>query len=206
MQLDVETYTAQVQDEGRLRLVPALWTRRLRLETLREAHAGALFPGLSDAVLYEFLGECAPENVESLAAQFRRNEGGASSGGQPLRFEWALWSLITRSYIGVIQARVHPDRSAHLSIVLFHEAWGQGYAREAVTATIDHIRDAWGVRDVLATVDVRNQRAIDLLTRLRFLRFGVLRRSDMLRCNPSDEYVYLLRLAPSPSGRSDAMA
>ena len=177
-----------------LRHLPTPHTLRLRLEPLLEAHAGPLFPGLSDVALYEFIGERPPENVEALAARFRRLELRTSPDGRQLWLNWALWSVLSGSYVGVVQATVHADHSAHLAFVLFHEAWGQGYAREASTATIDHIRDEWGVHDVRATVDVRNHRSIGLLTRLGFQRFGVFRSSDMPRSTPSEEYVYLLRL------------
>lgn len=180
-------------DATRLRHLPTRHTRRLRLEPLKEAHAEALFPGLSDGALYEFIGERPPESVEALAARYRRLEVRTSPDGLQLWLNWALWSVLSGSYVGVVQATVHPDRLAHLAFVLFREAWGQGYAREASAATIDHLRDAWGVHDVRATVDVRNHRSIGLLTRLGFQRFAVRRSSDMLPCTPTEEYVYRLR-------------
>jgi RimJ/RimL family protein N-acetyltransferase len=55
--------------------------------------------------------------------------------------------------------------------VLIHDAWGRGYAREAVDAVVEHLL-ASGVTDVLAYVDPRNERSLALLDHLGFARVG----------------------------------
>jgi len=163
-----------------------------------EAHAGALFPGLSDDTLYEFIGERPPESVEALAGRYRQLETRMSPDGRAIWLNWVLWSILGGSYVGVVQATVLPDK-AYIASVLFRAAWGMGYAREASAATIEHLRDEWGVNDFRATVDVRNHRSIALLTRLGFQRIAVRRSAGMIRSAPSEEYVYRLRLDPPSS-------
>lgn len=181
------------------RHLPTQHTPRLRLEPLKEAHAAALFPGLSDEALYEYVGERPPESVEALAGRYRQLETRASPDGREIWLNWALWSVLGGGYVGVVQATVRPDHPAHIASVLFRDSWGMGYAREACAATIDRLRDEWGVIDVQATVDARNRRSIALLTRLGFQRIAMRRSAGMSRRAPADEHVYHLRLDPPSS-------
>ena len=171
-------------------------TRRLRLEPLEEAHAFALFDGLQGDALYEFINDRAPESVRMLAERYRRLAARLSPDGREAWLNWALWSVPARRYVGLVQATVHSNRSAHIAYVLFEEAWGNGYAREGSAALIDHLLFEWGVSDFWATVDVRNRRSIALLERLGFLRVAVRRNAEVIRGDPSDEFEYYLALEP----------
>ncbi|MGE5175790.1 MAG: GNAT family N-acetyltransferase [Hyphomicrobiales bacterium] len=143
-------------------------TPRLNLEPIEEAHARALFLGLRNDALYEFLDERPPESVDALAERYRRLSRRVSPDGREAWLNWALWEPAARRYVGTVQATVHPGRSAHVAYVLFEDAWGQGLAREAIAAMIEHLRAAWGVRHLLADVDPRNRRSIALLEALGF--------------------------------------
>lgn len=167
-----------------------LHTARLRLEPLVEAHAQALFVGLRHEALYEFISERMPESVETLAERYRRLESRVSPDGRESWLNWALRSLERDRYVGWVQATVHPDHSAHVAYVLFHDAWGHGYAREAVQALIVHLRDAWRATRVLATADVRNRRSIALLEALGFQRGAVRKPVEVSPGTLSDEVVY----------------
>jgi RimJ/RimL family protein N-acetyltransferase len=173
-----------------------LHTRRLRLEPLEEAHAKALFAGLRRDDLYEFTSDRAPENVETLAEGYRRLVTRMSPDGRESWLNWALWSVSEGCYVGLVQATVQANRRAHIAHVLFHTAWGKGYAREASAAVIDCLYYEWGVRDIWASVDTRNRRSIALLEKLGFLRLGVRQNAEMIRGTPSDEYIYCLPLDP----------
>jgi ribosomal-protein-alanine N-acetyltransferase len=173
-----------------------LHTRRLRLEPLEEAHAKALFAGLRHDALYEFTSDRAPESVETLARRYRRLATRVSPDGRESWLNWALWSVPDGCYVGLVQATVHPNRTAYMAHVLFHTAWGKGYAREASAALIDCLYYEWGVRDIWASVDTRNRRSIALLERLGFLRIAARENAEMIRGALSDEYIYCLSLDP----------
>jgi RimJ/RimL family protein N-acetyltransferase len=186
----------RVRDEAspRPRDLMTLHTSELRLEPLVEEHAGLLFDGLRCGALYEFVGERAPESVDALAERFRRLAIRVSPDGRESWLNWALWSVATCEYVGVVQATVHSDQSAHIAYMLFHQAWGKGYARQATAALMDHLHSEWSVREVWATVDVRNRRSIALLDALGFVRVAVRRDAEVIRGVLSDEFVYLLSL------------
>jgi RimJ/RimL family protein N-acetyltransferase len=167
-----------------------LHTPRLRLEPLEERHAPAMFAGLRHEALYEFISECAPESAEALRERYRRLESRVSPDGRESWLNWALWSLPGGGYVGWVQATVHSDHSADIAYVLFHEAWGHGFAREAAGALIDHLRDAWSATNVRATVDVRNRRSIAVLKALGFRRGVVRRNAAVIRGAPADEVEY----------------
>lgn len=59
-------------------------------------------------------------------------------------------------------------RLPEIGYILHPDAWGKGYAREALTAVIDHIFATRDVAALRADVDPRNEASIGLLTRLGF--------------------------------------
>lgn len=174
--------------------IAPIYTPRLRLEPLEEAHASALFAGLQHEALYRFISERAPESVEALRERYRRLSTRTSPDGREAWLNWAVWSLPSSGYVGYVQATVHPDRSAHIAYVLFREAWGHGYAREAAGGLIAHLRHEWRVRTARATVDLRNQRSIAVLETLGFSRGAIRRNAEEIRGAPSDEVEYLRSL------------
>jgi RimJ/RimL family protein N-acetyltransferase len=173
-----------------------LHTPRLRLEPLEEAHAKALFAGLRRDALYEFTSDRPPDSVEALARRYRLLATQMSSDSRESWLNWAIWSVPSGCYIGLVQATVQPNRVAHIAYVLFHEAWSNGSAREASAALIDHLHDELGISDIWATVDVRNRRSIALLEGLGFLRVAMRSNAEMIRGALSDEFVYYLSLDP----------
>lgn len=178
-----------------LPIMRALHTSRLRLEPLAEAHAGALFAGRRSDASHELIGDRPSESAEALAQHIRRPLTRVASGDRESRLNWALWSVPAGRYVGVVQATLHTHHSAHITFVLIHDAWGNGCAREAATALIDHLYSEWGLSDIWTTVDVRNRRSIALLEGLGFLRIAVRKNAETIRGALSDEFVYCLSLA-----------
>ncbi len=68
--------------------------------------------------------------------------------------------------------------------------WGKGYAREALTAVIDHAFGTRGRAQIRADVDPRNARCLGLLTRLGFRETGRAERTFCIGGEWSDS-VYL---------------
>jgi RimJ/RimL family protein N-acetyltransferase len=171
-----------------------LHTPRLTLEPLERAHAKTFFAALRGEASYEFTADRAPASVQTLARQYRPLETRRSPDGRESCLNWALWSASGGRYIGLVQATVHPDHMAYVAHVLFHEAWTNGYAREASAAVIDHLHDEWGVSDIWAAVEMDHRRSIALHEALGFLRVAVHRNAETIRGALSDEYVYRLSL------------
>lgn len=169
-------------------------TPRLRLEPIEPSHASGMFPGLQHEELYSFISEPPPESVEALRERYRRLSTRTSPDGREAWLNWALRRAPGGEYAGWIQATVHADRTAHVAYVLFVDAWGKGYAREAVAALIDHLRDAWNVRTLMATVDPRNRRSIALLEALAFRRGALRKDADVIHGVPADEVDYVRSL------------
>jgi RimJ/RimL family protein N-acetyltransferase len=71
-----------------------------------------------------------------------------------------------------VQATIYPGRTGDFAFVLAPEFWGRGVAFEACQAVIPYIAREFGVTALFATVDPRNSRSIQLLTRLRFLEIA----------------------------------
>jgi [ribosomal protein S5]-alanine N-acetyltransferase len=173
-----------------------LQTARLRLDVLEPHHAELLFAGLRDERLYEFCEDEPPESAASLAARFARLATRRSSDGSEIWLNWSIWARDEARYVGFVQTTILPDRSAQIAYRLVRDAWGKGYAREAATAMLAHVRDVWDVSEFTATVDARNKRSIATLDALGFNR-GLLRASpEQTELHPGEEIVYVLRGAP----------
>ena len=172
---------------------------RLRLEPLEESHATALFDGLRNDALYEFIAEGPPASVTALRERYRRLASRLSPDGRQFWLNWALWSLPEERYLGYVQATVRHDRSADIAYVLFREAWGHGYGREAVTALIEHLQSDWRTPFVRASVDTRNQRSIAMLESLGFQPGEVRIEAERIHGILADEVEYRLASAAGPS-------
>lgn len=151
-----------------------------------------MFAGLQHDDLYEFVSDRAPASVEALRERYNRLATRQSPDGRESWLNWALWAVSSAGYVGYVQATVRPDHSAHIAYVLFRDAWGHGYAREAVAAMIDHLRGDWQCRTLKATVDTRNRRSIALLAALGFVRGEVRIEAEEIRGVLQDEVDYSL--------------
>lgn len=165
-------------------------TQHLRLEPLVPKHADALFQGLRDERLYEFIAEEPPASLVALRDRYRVLARRKSPDLSEEWLNWALWSKADSRYVGYVQATVSPDRSAQIAYVLLSDYWGKGFAREAVTAMVNHLHEHYRAGEILARVDTRNQRSITLLKTLGFERLAVHRKAEKIRGLWSDEAEY----------------
>jgi len=123
---------------------------RLKQIPMREEHAEAMFPLLSDESLYAFTGGSAPASVESLAATYLVRESRRSRDGAELWLNWMIWHATQRAAVGYTQSTVHPTH-AEVAWVVGTRWQGQGYATEAATAMVGRLL-SMGVRDIRACV------------------------------------------------------
>lgn len=149
-----------------------LHTQRLTLAPLVVAHADALFPILADPRQLEYLDQGPPASLDALRERYRKLESRRSGDG---REHWLNWALLPQggdngSAVGFVQATVLEDRRAWVAYEVAHARWGQGIATEATRAMVEHLIAHYGVTQLMATVDQRNQRSWRLLERLGFVR------------------------------------
>ena len=99
---------------------------------------------------------------------------------RPADAPWLLRAIvraepgIPRQAIGHLNFHAGPDRSGQVEIgyTLLPEARGHGYAIEAVRAMFDWARRVHGVRRFRASVAPDNERSINLIAKLGFVRTG----------------------------------
>jgi len=78
---------------------------------------------------------------------------------------WALCLRSRKRYVGYAHATLHPDGHASIAYVLFRNAWGHGYVREAAAALIGYLREDWATTEI-ATVGASDLRSILFLEAL----------------------------------------
>jgi RimJ/RimL family protein N-acetyltransferase len=166
-----------------------LETARLRLEPLMRAHADALFAGLADARLYDYIAADPPASVDALRARFARWESRRSPDGAERWLNWAVCARADGRALGTVQATVYADGRADVAYLIARAAWGCGYGREAVAAMIAALAHL-GVRELRATVDTRNRASIALLTALGFVRVAVRVHAERIHGAWTDEAEY----------------
>jgi ribosomal-protein-alanine N-acetyltransferase len=139
----------------------------LVLEPLTLADAETMFGVLSDPQIYRYLDYGPPPSVEHLRDVYTKLESRKSPDGSQL---WLNWVVHQRGAepMGYVQATVFPPGTAWVAYVLSSKYWGRGYARMATHAMIEHLADAYGTTQYLATVEAENRRSIGLLERLSF--------------------------------------
>lgn len=139
----------------------------LRLEPLTVAHADEMFDVLADPRIYRYLDDGPPPSREHLQAVYTRLEARFSPDGTQ---RWLNWIVRASSGapLGVVQATLVAPRTAWVAYVLASRYWGQGHARSATRAMIDHLVARHGIAECLATVEDENARSIALLEALGF--------------------------------------
>jgi ribosomal-protein-alanine N-acetyltransferase len=168
-----------------------LLTNRLRLEPLEARHADALFQGLQNARIYDFITDRPPESVEALRERYSRLAIRRSPTGTEIWLNWAVWSLDEERYVGYVQATVARDYRVVLAYVFFPDAWNKGYAREAVRRMIDYLVARYPGSEFRAFVDVRNKRSTSLLGDLGFVRVAVQKGAELIHSVSTDQAEYL---------------
>ena len=148
---------------------PPIATERLVLEPLVPAHADELYAGLQNPRLHDFTDDAPPPDIDWLRDRYERLGTRRSPDGRDLWLNWAVRVGATGACAGFVQASVSGAR-ASIAYVLLEEQWGHGFAREAVRALLDHLRDHEGCTEATAQVDPRNKRSIALLEALEFRR------------------------------------
>ncbi|THD59784.1 GNAT family protein [Phenylobacterium sp.] len=152
---------------------PILETERIRLAPLANEDARQIFPLMADAEVMAFwdVGEIDdPDVIDGIVA------GQVDEMASGRAFYWSLRTLSDGRFLGTcdlseIDRRHH---RAEVGFMLGREAWGQGYAQEAMQAVLSYAASS-GVRRLLARTHLGNRRSEALLEKLGFAEEGMLR-------------------------------
>jgi ribosomal-protein-alanine N-acetyltransferase len=153
--------------------LPILETERLRLTPLAESDAQFIFPLMRDAEVMAFwdVGEIDdPDVVDAIVA------GQVVEMAEGRAVYWAMRTLAGDQFVGVCDLSEIDRRHkrAEVGFMLGRDAWGQGYASEAMQAVLAYAA-ATGLRRLLARTHLGNRRSDTLLEKLGFQEEGLLR-------------------------------
>jgi ribosomal-protein-alanine N-acetyltransferase len=152
---------------------PILETERLRLTPLVAADATHIFPLMRDAEVMAFwdVGEIDDPDVIDAIVLGNVNEMAEGRGAY-----WAMRALADDRFVGVCDLSEIDRRHgrAEIGFMLGRDAWGQGFALEAMRAVLTYAA-ASGLSRLLARTHLGNRRSDALLERLGFQEEGLLR-------------------------------
>jgi [ribosomal protein S5]-alanine N-acetyltransferase len=170
----------------------ALTTERLRLEPQVEAHTDALMLALSSPRTHEFVPGDPPIDREKFAARLKKLEARISQDGLQHWLNWTVFSGL--EVIGTVQADATDTSSSASIAYMFHpNSWGKGFAFEATTAMLEHLKSQ-GINSFKAWTDTRNLASHKLLERLGFTKTEEIKNADEFKGSISHEFVYALEL------------
>jgi ribosomal-protein-alanine N-acetyltransferase len=152
---------------------PTLETERLRLTPLVETDADHIFPLMRDAEVMAFWDVGEIDDPDVIAAIVGGNVEEMAEGRAVY---WAMRELADGRFVGVCDLseidRRH--RRAEIGFMLGRDAWGQGYALEAMRAVLTFAASS-GLSRLLARTHLGNRRSDSLLEKLGFEEEGLLR-------------------------------
>lgn len=178
-------------------LNPKLETARLRLEPQNPEHAATMMLVLADPHTHEFVPSDPPTDETALRERFERLSSRRSPDGTEYWLNWVVFA--GEVAVGTVQASVAPTEARAGVAYMFHpQAWGRGYAAEAVRAMLEHLKTDLRVSCAEAAIDTRNLRSQRLVERLGFVRVGEVEDADEFKGTLSSEYHYELTLPFMP--------
>lgn len=154
-------------------LLPTLETERLRLTPLAQADAPLIFPMMGDAEVMAFWDVPEIDDPDAIAAIVA---GQVADMARGKAVYWALRTLADERFVGVCDLSEIDRRHkrAEVGFMLGREAWGQGYAAEAMRAILAYAGTR-GLRRLVARTHLGNRRSDSLLEKLGFEQEGLLR-------------------------------
>jgi [ribosomal protein S5]-alanine N-acetyltransferase len=171
---------------------PLLVTERLRLEPQVEAHTDALMRALESPKTHEFVPGDPPVNREKFATRLKKLESRISQDGLQHWLNWTVFSGL--EVIGMVQADVTDSSSSASIAYMFHpNSWGKGFAFEATTAMLEHLKSQ-GITSFKAWTDTRNLASHKLLERLGFTKIEEIKNADEFKGSVSHEFVFMLEI------------
>lgn len=153
--------------------LPILETERLRLNPLVPEDAASLFPIMGDAEVMAYWDAPEADDPDVVAETVRSRVDNMLAGRA---VHWAMRVLDGGEFVGCCDLvdidRRH--RRAEVRFMLGREAWGQGYALEAMRTVVAYAALS-GVRKLTARTHLGHRRSENVLEKLGFSEEGLLR-------------------------------
>lgn len=162
-----------------------LRTARLLLRRARRDDVHALHAILSHPQAMLYMGRLPHERPEETAEWL--DELLAPQGGER--------DLFLVEHEGRVIGRLGIWRLPEIGFIFHPEAWGRGFATEALAAFIDHVFATTTAPELTADVDPRNKASLKLLKRLGFEVTGEAKNTFQVADEWSDS-IYLSLLRP----------
>jgi ribosomal-protein-alanine N-acetyltransferase len=152
---------------------PILESSRLRLSPLTGGDASALFPIMNDP---EVMAHWDVGEIDDPALIDQIVEGQVADMDAGRAIHWTIRRLADDAFLGCcdLEAIDRWHRRAEIGFILAREAWGQGYALEAMRSVLGYAAVS-GVRKLGARTHLGNRRSEVLLQKLGFTEEGLLR-------------------------------
>jgi ribosomal-protein-alanine N-acetyltransferase len=156
-----------------LKRLPALETERLRLDPLRPSDAEHLFPIMGDPEVMAYWDVAAIDDPD-LLLEIVQAQVGAMTEGRAMH--WGMRTLADGEFLGSCDLSDIDrwNRRCEVGFMLGRDAWGQGYALEAMR-TVVAFAATGGIRKLAARTHLGNRRSEALLEKLGFEKEGLLR-------------------------------
>ena len=155
------------------RRLPILETERLRLDPVTVGDGPAVFALMDHPEVMAYWDGPPVHDPDVAAAMVQSQVAVMAEGGG---LYWVIRSLADRAVLGCCEIaeidRRHKRGEA--GFLLGRDAWGRGYALEAVQALVAYAA-ASGLRKLSARTQLGDRRAETLLRRLGFCQEGLLR-------------------------------
>lgn len=152
---------------------PILETERLRLAPITAEDAEFVFPLMDDPEVMAYWDSPEIDDPDLVAEIVLRQVEDTAAGRAVY---WTMRSLSDGRFVGCCDLSEIDRRHkrAEVGFILDREAWGQGYALEAMRTVIAYAAGS-GLRRLLARTHLGNRRSETLLQRLGFQEEGLLR-------------------------------
>jgi ribosomal-protein-alanine N-acetyltransferase len=150
-----------------------LETRRLRLTPLAVADAADLYPLIEDPQVMAYWDVRGTDDPEVLAELVRAQMTEMTAGRSIC---WAIRRLADEALVGCcdLSQIERRHKRADIGFMLGRDAWGEGYAREAMQAVLAYAATS-GLRRLAARTHLGERRAESVLEDLGFREEGLLR-------------------------------
>jgi ribosomal-protein-alanine N-acetyltransferase len=152
---------------------PILETDRLRLAPLTTADTEFIYRLMRDAEVMAFWDAGEVDDPDMIANMV---EGQVADMLKGKALFWSLRALVDDRFVGVCDLSEIDRRHkrAEVGFMLGREAWGRGYASEAMQAVLAFAASS-GLRRLLARTHLGNRRSDNVLEKLGFEEEGLLR-------------------------------
>ncbi|MBL7952515.1 MAG: GNAT family N-acetyltransferase [Flavobacteriales bacterium] len=173
---------------------PVLTTERLVLRQLRGSDAERMFAMRSDAAVMRHVNRPMATSIADATALIERINTNIAANEA---VHWALTRKGEDTFIGLIGfwRIVKEHHCAELGYTLMQEAWGQGYASEAIDTVVNFGFGTMGLHRVEAITRPANTASMRVLEKNGFTR-EALRREDIFWNGSFHDSVHYGRLAP----------